>query len=294
MPSVLVVDDSAIDRRLARGLLEKRPDLQILEAVDGEDALEQLELHLPDVVLTDLMMPNMNGLDLVSAVKKEHPLIPVILMTSLGSEEIAVEALKLGAANYVAKSRLADELLETLDRVLAAAGEVRTHARLMNRVLSSDNTFSVENDLSLIFSLVSYLRDSLSHMQFGDEAQRMRLGIALEEALLNAYYHGNLEVSSELRELDHQAYYDLAKKRCHESPYRDRRIFVQAKITRTEAVYTIRDEGKGFDRKTLPDPTDPANLERPSGRGLLLMQTFTDEIKFNAVGNEVTMIKRRG
>jgi anti-sigma regulatory factor (Ser/Thr protein kinase) len=54
----------------------------------------------------------------------------------------------------------------------------------------------------------------------------------------------------------------------------------------------VRDEGPGFDPGGLPDPTDPANLERPCGRGLLLMKTFMDEVRYNDRGNEVTMRKR--
>src|SRR5438067_12701539 len=98
MPSVLVVDDSPMDRHLAAGLLRKSPDYTVFEAVDGQDALEKLELHLPDLVVTDMMMPNRNGLKLVSAVKEQYPLIPTILMSSLGSEEIAVQALQNGAS----------------------------------------------------------------------------------------------------------------------------------------------------------------------------------------------------
>ncbi len=58
-------------------------------------------------------------------------------------------------------------------------------------------------------------------------------------------------------------------------------------------MFVIRDGGPGFDITQVPDPTDPENMLRPSGRGLLLMRAFMDEFHFNNVGNEVTMIKRR-
>jgi anti-sigma regulatory factor (Ser/Thr protein kinase) len=117
--------------------------------------------------------------------------------------------------------------------------------------------------------------------------------VALEEALANALYHGNLEVSSSLREDDDRAYYALVEQRVRESPYRDRRIHVEAKLSREQAVFVIRDEGCGFDPALLPDPTDPANLEKSSGRGVLLMRTFMDEVCYNNVGNQVTLCKRR-
>src|SRR5579862_7343865 len=111
MPSVLVVDDSPLDRHLAVALLKRSPDYTVIEAADGQEALAQIELHLPDLVVTDMMMPRMNGLDLVSAIKDEYPLLPVILMTSMGSEEIAVQALQKGASSYVPKRSLTSELL---------------------------------------------------------------------------------------------------------------------------------------------------------------------------------------
>jgi anti-sigma regulatory factor (Ser/Thr protein kinase) len=120
----------------------------------------------------------------------------------------------------------------------------------------------------------------------------MRVGVALEEALVNALFHGNLEVDSELREQDNEAYHAVAEERRGQSPYRNRKIFVDAHLSREKAVFVIRDEGPGFDPESLPDPTDPANLERVSGRGVFLMKTFMDELRFNPSGNQVTLTKR--
>ena len=293
MPTVLVVDDSATDRRLAGGLLEKHKDWDVVYAADGREALSQVELHIPDLVLTDLQMPEMNGLELVQAMKDEYPLIPVILMTAQGSEEIAVEALRQGAASYVTKKKLAWDLIETVEHVLVVSGEKRGQARLMRRMIDSEYSFVLENDLPLVFSLVGYLRQTVRSIRYCSETDHLRVGIALEEALLNAYFHGNLEIGSEMREVDHKRYYELAEERCRELPYRDRRIHVQAKLSQTEAVYVIRDEGPGFDPSSLPDPVDPPNLERPSGRGLLLMRTFMEQVIYNDIGNQVTLIKRR-
>jgi anti-sigma regulatory factor (Ser/Thr protein kinase) len=110
---------------------------------------------------------------------------------------------------------------------------------------------------------------------------------------VNAIHHGNLEISSSLRESDERTYYNLAEERRHQEPYVDRRVHVFAKETNREAMYVIRDEGPGFDPRTLPDPTDPTNIEKVSGRGILLIRTFMDEVNHNKTGNEITMIKRR-
>jgi hypothetical protein len=122
----------------------------------------------------------------------------------------------------------------------------------------------------------------------------IRVGNALHVGLVNAIEHGNLELSSVLRETsDRTAYLKLTEERRGQEPYRDRRVFVTARFSHAEAVYSIRDEGPGFDPSTLPDPLEPANLEKTTGRGLLLIRTFMDEVSFNATGNEITIVKRR-
>ena len=78
-----------------------------------------------------------------------------------------------------------------------------------------------------------------------------------------------------------------------EPPYRDRRVEVIARLTKREAVYTIRDEGPGFNPDLLPDPTDPESLMRPYGRGMMLIRTFMDKVWFNDKANEITMVKRK-
>lgn len=290
--TVLVVDDSSVDRRLASGLLEKNGGYQILLSTNGRDALDVLKNQPVDLVLTDLQMEEMDGLQLVESVRADYPLTPVILMTARGSEETAVQALEKGAASYVAKRRLNQDLLEIVAQVLTTSDENRVQSRLMHRMARSDFSFVLNNDLSLVHSLLKYIQHSLRCVRLADEIDRLRVGIAVEESLLNAIYHGNLEVSSDLKETDPNLFEETARERARQEPYRDRRVFIDASLTREEARFVIRDEGNGFDPNNLPDPCDPENLEKPSGRGILLMRSFMDEVAFNATGNAVTLVKR--
>ena len=293
MTTVLVVDDSAGDRRLVGELLKADGDLKVEYAVDGAEALVRMEGALPDLVVTDLVMPQINGLELVSAVRSRYPLVPVILTTSKGSEEIAVQALKQGAASYVPKRTLVSDLLDTVQGVLAVSCRERSHSRLMGCMTNSDSTFVLANDCTLFGPLVAYIQEEVARLGLCDEAERTRIGVALEEALANALYHGNLEVGSELREADSRAYCALVDRRRREAPYRDRQMHVLASLSRKRASVVVSDEGTGFDPSALPDPTQPANLERVSGRGVLLMRTFMDEVIYNEPGNAVTLVKRR-
>ena len=163
---------------------------------------------------------------------------------------------------------------------------------LLDRRVKTESFFLLENDPALIPPLLAQLRETAAQLALFDEATSGRVAVALTEALLNGIQHGNLELDSRLRE-DEATYSQLAEFRRHRPPYRDRRLYVRARLTRREAVYLIRDEGPGFDPARLPDPTDPAHLERASGRGLLLIQAFMDKVAFNSAGNQVTLLKRR-
>jgi len=293
MATILVVDDSHSDRCLVGEYLKEDSTIEVSCAATGEEALQRMSESVPDLVLTDLRMPGMDGLELVAQIKNRYPFVPIVLMTSQGNEEIAVTALERGAASYVPKARLADDLLPTVHDLLEVSHWKRSRTRLMRELLQSGYEFELSNDRTLIPPLVGYLQECVAELGICDDSQKMRVGVALEEALANAYYHGNLEVDSELREQNGEAYEQLVAQRAATPPYRDRKIRVKATFSRDEAVFVLRDEGPGFDPENLPDPTDPANLEKASGRGVLLMRTFMDEVSFNERGNEVTMKKRR-
>jgi anti-sigma regulatory factor (Ser/Thr protein kinase) len=186
---------------------------------------------------------------------------------------------------------LAWDLLETVQKVLAVSARQHVQRRLMGYMAKNEREFTLQNDPTLFGPLVSHLQETVIQMGLCDDADLTRIGVALEEALANALYHGNLEVGSELRGLDDDAYHTLVRQRRGEAPYRDRRIHVQVKLSSEKAVFAVQDEGPGFDPSSLPDPTDPANLEKASGRGVLLMRTFMDDVAFNEFGNVVTLTK---
>jgi CheY-like chemotaxis protein/anti-sigma regulatory factor (Ser/Thr protein kinase) len=292
MATALVVDDAAVDRHRVGKLLSKDHGLTVLSASNGREALDLLMREHADLVLTDMLMPEMDGLQLVEEIRRKFPSLPVILMTAHGSEELAVQALQRGAASYVPKRNLATDLAETIESVLGVASTGRGQQRLLECLIHTESNFVLENDPSLIPALIGHLENNLMRMKLCDENGLIRVAVALREALVNAIHHGNLELDSRLREQEEKNYYKLLDERRQTEPYQDRRVYVQAKETHQEATYVIRDEGRGFDPTTLPDPTDPTNLDKVSGRGLLLIRTFMDEVHHNEGGTEITMIKR--
>lgn len=292
MTRVLVVDDSPIDRILAGNLLAQTGGWTVDYASDGQEALDVIHRRRPDLLVTDLQMPEMDGLELARAVRRDFPDVSIILMTARGSEEIALQALQAGAASYVSKRALAQRLVETARRVLSARHDDLVQREVMRRLSARTEEFSLENDLDLLLPLSRYLQLSLAQLWGLDLSTRMQIGMAIEEALLNAMYHGNLEVDASLKETDDAAYLHEAEEHRNVEPYCDRKIEVDVRITPLAATYTIRDEGPGFDLSTLPTEAAAEDLDRPCGRGVMLMRTFMDEVTFNDQGNQVTLVKR--
>ena len=290
--TILIVDDSMIDRRIAGSIVEKIPGLRSVYAGDGDEALEAIARREPSLVLTDIQMPGMDGLVLVENIRERYPRLPVILMTAQGSEDLAISALRAGAASYVPKKSLSRTLAETIRHVLDVSGVDRRRQRLLGSMERRESAFRLDNDPDLISPLIHLLQEDLGVMGLCDDGARMRVGVALQEALSNALYHGNLEVSSDLRQDDEREFYNLAACRRSEDPYRDRGIKVEARLDRDSATYVIEDEGPGFDTSRLDRPIDPEDLMRVGGRGMLLIRTFMDEVSHNPTGTRITLVKR--
>ena len=346
MPRLLVADDRAADRAKVRKLLADLaggPEgvavagLTIEEADGGAAAVDALA-DPPTLILTALSMPDVDGLAVVEAVHEKCPFVPVILLTEKGDEELAIKALKAGASSFVLKKGLKTNLRPTVLQMLAVAGEKRKEDRLARCHVRQHRVLDLPSDPDLIGPAVRLARRMVEEtaakpvdpgeVHCGpagaedgalgfDETDRLRIGVALEEAVTNAVYHGNLEMDSALRDESESRYYSLARERAVREPYRSRRVRVELTVARAgdptdpagprpaagEAPepppgpalrFYVEDEGRGFDPADLPDPTDPENLLKAHGRGLLLVRTFMDEVSHNDRGNAVTLIKRAG
>jgi CheY-like chemotaxis protein len=298
MPTVMIVDDSAVDRRFVGGLLSRDGRFQVEFAEDGTQALARMRQSAPDLIVTDLQMPNRNGLELVAAVRMHHPDVPIILMTGHGSEALAVEALQCGASNYVPKPQLGERLLESVEEALSLVRADRTYERLISCLKQCEFDFELDSDPGLIDPLVDLIQQMVAGMGLTDATGRFRIGAAVKEALLNAIYRGNLEVSFQQMQDTRVALLeggkdDLIGQRRSQSPYRERKVRVAVSLDGQQSRFTIRDEGPGFDPSQIRQAGEPGSLDPESGRGLVLMRAFMDEVQFGDRGNEVTLVKRR-
>lgn len=133
---ILLVDDHAVVRSGLRMLLEAQKDLQIVgEAETGRQALEQISRHQPHLVLMDVQMPDMNGIEATRIVKANYPQILILALTMYEDDQYFFEMLRAGASGYVPKRAAPDELLSAIRTV--SRGEVFLYPSLATRLVKN-------------------------------------------------------------------------------------------------------------------------------------------------------------
>ena len=244
--------------------------------------------------MVDIRLPGMSGIELLKIGSEKFPHIPVILVTGQGSEELAVQALQAGASSYVPKSMLATSLADTVQQILALSEHVKNKDRLMDFTTSCRYQFKIGNDPKLIPALVEFIGDSMRQLHLGDPVLIRHVSVAIEEALTNAMFHGNLQLDAEQSRSARHAEpgseeYEALISRLKEEPYASRKLSFGMDVSRSQGQFAVRDQGPGFDVAKLPDLSKSSSLADTSHRGLTLIGNFMDEVKFNDQGNELRM-----
>lgn len=293
MTTLLVVEGCECESSVSSRLELECPGWKILAAETESEGLRHLHVNHPDVLISDFGGRPPHETTLFKTVREHFPRMPILVIADSCSES-TLEALMLGASTFIPRCEVSRDLKTTIERILALSGAKRWYGRILDCLKETDFRFEVKNDLTLLPMLIAQLQDAAEQFGFCEERDRVRMGVALEEALVNAIVHGNLEVGSGLRTTDYEAYEELVQVRRKEAPYASRVVDVAAKFTHAHAEFTIGDEGLGFDPSSIPDPANPANIDRIRGRGLLLIRTFMDEVEFSDAGNQITLRKLRG
>ena len=289
MVSILLVDDALADRTLFGGLLEKEPDFRVSYSDDGASALRHVHDELPDLVVTDMQMPEMDGLELVRAIRAAFKQIPVILLTGKGSEELATKAMQQGAAGYVPKSDAAALLVDTIRHVLSLTQLEMSIERVADAAKLTEVRLTLSNDVDALADVVALTQKLALSVGISDTVGQIQVGTAVEEALRNALYHGNLEISSQ--RFSGESKDREIRRRVGELPFRNRDIQVNITTKDDTLRVTIADEGLGFDVRQH-SKIGLSLSGGSAGRGLFLMWAFMDRVLFNRAGNSVTMTKR--
>jgi len=292
MIHLLLVQQNTTDRSQVEAMLSTWRDATITVANQFEDATEQTFRHPFDLVIADICA-EANGLNDLRTFKSFHPNTPVIAILSETGTLSPANLLRAGADNLMLPSPTLAHLDETISRTLETAQRQQQQRAVQGMVTRQHFELTLPSLRKQVGGVARWLvQRGIDSGVLLDE-DRPRIGVSLDEALINAVVHGNLEVSSRLRTREDDSFDRLCRLREQKRPYCDRVVNIICETTAESVMYQIEDQGKGFDIASLPDPTTPVNIERPSGRGILMMRTFMDEVTYNSTGNRVTLIKNR-
>jgi len=293
MPVILHVDPAFNDRDAIRVGFSTQEGWTVESAASYEEASERLNLHPVDAVLSEADLGDGEWRDLLTAIRGRQWNTPVFVVTNSLSIESAAQAIRDGAELVFTKGSDVSEWLFPLECAIERAASRSTRQAVENSLAEQTLQFVIDNDKGRVPHLVTLLVEHCDRFGLLDDRDRMRIQVALEEALLNSVIHGNLEVSSRLREMEGDLFEQAIAERRQLEPYRSRRVTLIAEYTREVARFTIRDQGPGFDVDKVRNPTEDDAIELASGRGILLMRSFMDSIEYNDQGNEVRMVKHR-
>ena len=146
MPKILIVEDEAAIRRvLSKILKEEDPAYDVFEAEDGRQGLEMIQSQEFDLVFCDIKMPIMDGMELLAAMQEQYSEVPVVMISGHGDLEVAVEAMRIGAFDYISKPPDLNRLLNTVRLALDRKQLVVANNRLSRRIPRSDGKWVFYN-----------------------------------------------------------------------------------------------------------------------------------------------------
>lgn len=286
--TVLIIDDEEFICKLLQECLVME-GIPSLTADCGEEGLRLFREHRPEIVVTDVCMPTMDGLAVLRAIRREDSEAKIVVMTGYGGEKMALDALRAGAANYINKPLAIEEFLFIIrahQRMLKAQKRQKLPPEM---IVSEKKLLCLDNDVNNVYPAAYNLTHSLQGMLSAQDLESVTL--ALTEAMINAIEHGNLEVGYEQKSeaLKQNRYQQLLDEKMSNPKFASRTVTLEGKITPRKAWFQVTDQGSGYDWGDLPNPSDPENLMREHGRGLSIIMLFMSEVGFNERGNSVWM-----
>jgi serine/threonine-protein kinase RsbW len=176
-----------------------------------------------------------------------------------------IKAFKICVSNYKKENFSEAELENFIETTLNYKAKFIDHKEEIQNIREKIE-FEIPSLISLMHTILEYLIRRVEKVGI-IKSENSNLFIALDEAFVNAVKHGNKFDSEKM-------------------------VRIAAEVSTKEARFTIEDEGEGFDVNSIPDPCDPENLFKTSGRGVLIIHNVMDEVRYNQRGNRLTMVKR--
>lgn len=181
---VLLVDDHQVVLKGLRTYLETNPNMEVVDiATGGREALEKAKIHEPDVILMDIIMPEMDGIETTKRIKEAHPDIKIVMLTSSSDKKHVIPAIRAGASGYQIKEVDPEVLVETIDVVMG--GETKLHPRVADKLMT--HVTNDENDTSAYDELTERERGVLQHITYGQSNKEIADALFIAEKTVKTH-----------------------------------------------------------------------------------------------------------
>jgi len=269
--TVLVVDDERDTNDILANLVQAR-GLKPIQVFSGSQALAEVAERKPDLILLDLMLPDIDGFELCDRVKRARGtnLIPIIMVTALQDAHHRAAGVRVGANGYLTKPFTPEQLYEMIDSGLA------WHEEHKQRGTTGEINFDVRSELTYLLQASDMLADLFAHTPLSERHVK-----DLKQAVM--------EMGGNAIEWGHEKNAELV-------------LRITYRIDPTAVTLIIKDQGPGFDPSNIPhaaseeDPIGHIEIRNEMGRreggfGIMLARGLVDEFRYNKAGNEVTIVK---
>lgn len=266
---------------------------QVKCAEDGEQGLKLFNNFQPEIVLSDINMPNMNGLEMLEEIRKIDPNSLFIIITALNESQLILQALRLKANDYLVKPLSGKDLLILVQKYSDILENRTPDREVLGMIYTRTLGMKVTNRLDLVSKIIDRLMQETEHVISPGDRLGIHLGLA--EIIINAIEHGNMGITykEKSKAVDGTIYEwnELLKERCESPEYGNRLVDIKFQMTKNRCEWLITDQGEGFNWKLLPDPNSLESLNESHGRGIMLANLSFSEITYLGKGNQVRLVK---
>ncbi|MEZ6139390.1 MAG: ATP-binding protein [Zavarzinella sp.] len=291
-PCLVIVGDPSTTEIDQEVLIELELNWEVHFTKSLFETLEYTTQRPADLVLIDLGQDQEDLLEMVDALTRQASGTPIILMSAPYEVHVALEGIRRGARHHFPRELLQKEptaVVRLLEETARTAKMQSISSKLLNR---NDLQFTLNANRREISPVIERIHHEMVASGHFCPTSAGQFRVAIEEAVLNAMLHGNLEVSSQLRQDGDGPFDQLVAERSRIAPYCQRKVHIMVGISVSETVIDIVDEGPGFDISRVPDPTEDGRVYQIGGRGILLMRAFSTQLQYFGKGNHVRLIKK--
>ncbi len=287
---ILFVDDEENIRELFLEYFKN--EYEVTLATDGMEALDIALSQQFDLIISDISLPKLNGVQFIKKLRFEGNITPFIVITGDSDIQLAIDVFRIGAVDFFLKPFRMDSLRRRIEKY--ADTDVDLKVLFRNQEISfHDSELNIEI-FPRIKNINKYVAIIIEHIQLNpivNEEDLLSIKVVLYELLANAIEHGSAgityrEKQSILESTDQ--YFEKVDELCQKY---NRRIYVLLKINDEGIVIKVQDQGSGFNLKEIPSPLDDHTGNLLNGRGIFLVRMNIDSISYNEKGNEVTVTK---